>query len=298
MNPFMNLKTGLLACVLASSVLLSGCQADGDGTVGPGNGVGGGGSVDGTGQCVVPAGDICVSGGSGTTTALLDELLAPNGPLSALAGPLGEAGVTEDLETAVQDLLVNDGDLANLVENLLLGTNGKDPNLQLAAAALLDGGLQDILTGLLSPQTLTDTLGPEGVAGLLQALLLDGTDANCQAPLGTICLIGGNGGKTGLVEALITDNGNLTPLADGNLSEQDLVAVLGDLLESNGSLADLVSGLFQDGQLIEGLRVLLDPNEAGSVADALGDLLLDQGRDQNLVTALLDGLGQLLGGST
>lgn len=287
MNNFMNLKTALLGCVLVSTMVLTGCQADGDGTVGPGS------LGDGTGNCIVPAGDICVSGASGSETALLDELLKPNGPLSSLAGPL--APVTEDLQEAVQTLLQNDGDLANLVENLLVGTNGKEPNLQLAAAALIDGGLEEILTDLLSPETLQDTLGEDGVAGLLQTLLLEGSDTNCQAPLGTICLIGGNGGKTGLVEALITDNGNLTPLAANNLSEEDLVAVLGDLLESNGSLADLLTGLFADGQLIEGLQVLLDPNEDGSLTDALGDLLLQDGRDQNIITAILNGLGSILG---
>ena len=292
MNTYELMKKALAAGVVAVSIGLAGCHADGDNTVGPGGGIGGGGSSDGTGSCDVPVGEICVAGGHGSTQALLDELLNPGGALESLAGPL--APVSEDLIDEVVTLLQNDGDLANLVTNLLQGTDGKQPNLELALASLLDGGLQEIIEGLVNPATLQDLLGEDGVTGVIQGLLQSSADDNCQAALSTICLIGGNGGKIGLVEALITDNGALTDLA-ANLSEEDLVAVLGDVLESDGSLPDLVQGLFAEGQLIEGLQTLLDPNQQGSLADAIGDLLLGDGRDSNLVEQILNGLGNLLG---
>lgn len=292
MNTYELMKKALAAGVVAVSIGLAGCHADGDNTVGPGNGVGGGGSSDGTGNCVVPLGEVCVSGGSGSTNALLDDALAAGGPLASLAGPL--SGVTDELQTAIQNLLENDGDLASLVTNLLQGTDGKEPNLQLALAALLDGGLEDILTDLLSAQTLQNLLGEEGVTGVVKGLLQSSGDDKCQAAVSTVCLIGGDGGKTGLVDALITENGALADLA-ANLALDDLVGTLGDLLESDGTIGDLVSGLLQEGQLMAALEKLLDPNQEGSLADTLGDLLLGQGRDQNLVQQLLNGLGNLVG---
>lgn len=294
MNSLMTLKTALLGCMLVTTMALTGCQADGDGTVGPATGIGGGGSPDGTGTCEVPVGEICVAGGAGSTQALLDELLSPSGPLASLAAPL--APVSEDLQDAVVTLLQNDGDLASLLTNLLQGSNGKAPNLELALAALLDGGLSEILTDLLSPENIV-LLGDDGLGGVVVGLLQSSGDDNCQAAVSTLCLIGGDGGKTGLLDALITDDGALADLA-ANLALDDLVGTLGDLLESDGSLPDLIRGLFEEGQLIEGLQVLLDPERQGSLGDAIGDLLLGQNRDSDLIEQLLNGLGNVLGSVT
>lgn len=299
MNSFMTLKTALLGGMLVTAMALTGCKADGDGTVGPGNGIGGGGSSDGTGTCDVPVGDICVAGGHGSTKALVDELLNPNGgPLGPVADSLDPA--TGDLQNEIITLLQNDGDLASLVENLLQGTDGKKPNLELALASLLDGGLNDILLqeGLLDPETISAAFGEDGLTGVVQTLLQKGRDTNCQAALSTICLLGGNGGKMGLLDAIITDDGALADLA-ANLAVDDLSGTLADLLENNdGSLQTLVGNLFAEGHLMEGLQTLLDPNQQGSLVDALGDLLAGDPRNSDkgdLIQQLLNGIGNLIG---
>ena len=91
--------------------------------------------------------------------------------------------------------------------------------------------------------------------------------------------------------------GGLTPTLTEEATDE-LVATLGNLLESNGALADLVNGLFQEGQLVEGLQVLLMGSPEDEIQSGLVDLL--EGSVGNLGTVLaevVDNLvGNLLGG--
>ena len=160
-----------------------------------------------------------------------------------------------------------------------------------------EGGLADILSDLLigteEGQGLAALLGENGVQGLITALLVEPTDPDCQVPLGTLCLITGDGNQQGLVDVLITEDGALAQISD-NLSQDELVAILANTLESDGSLQDLVTGLIQDGQLAEGLQALLigDPDAGvpSGLVQALQGLL-----NPDLVTDLVDFLAGLLG---
>lgn len=284
--------------------LLAGCAQSGDDTtgVGPGSPGGGGGGGNGGGSggipnaenCAVPLGGVCVLAGSEGDAGLVDSLLADDGPLAPIAGNIN----TEDLEVALETLLANDGDLASLVEGLLMeGQLQEGLNELLTGGEDGEGGLADILADLLigteQGDGLAALLGEDGVAGFILALLVEPADLDCQVPLGTLCLIGGDGSQQGLVDVLITENGVLTQITD-NVSQDQLVAILANLLESDGSLADLVQNLLVEGQLVEGLQALLigDP-EAGvpsGLVQALQGLL-----DATLVTELLDFVGGLLG---
>ncbi|MGB0212995.1 hypothetical protein [Algiphilus sp.] len=285
---------------LALAGVLTGCAQGGedDTGVGPGTppGSGGGGGIPGVENCSVPLGGVCVLGGTAGGDGLVDELLAEGGALAPIADNIN----TEDLEAALETLLANDGNLASLVGGLLM-----EGQLQAGLTELLtggedgEGGLADILADLLigsdQGDGLVALLGQEGVTGLVQSLLINGTiDPDCQANLGTICLIAGeDSGKDGLVDLLITEDGALTAISD-NLSQDNLVQILANLLESNGNLANLVQGLLAEGQLVEGLQALLigdpDAGEPSGLVQAVQSLL-----DPSLVTELLGFLGGLLG---
>lgn len=287
----------LTFAALAAVGLLAGCAQGGEDTtgVGPGGpgGGGGGGGNSGVENCAVPLGGTCVLAGSEGGEGLVDALLADDGALAPIADNIN----TADLEAALETLLANDGDLANLVENLLM-----EGQLQEGLTQLLmggedgQGGLADILADLLIGTEQGDGLqalvGQDGVAGLIMALLVEPTDPDCQVPLGTLCVITGDGSQQGLVDVLITEGGALTQITD-NVSEDDLVAILSNMLESDGSLANLVQNLFAEGQLVEGLQALLigdgdDPTSSGLV-QALQSLL-----DPSLVEELLGFVGGLL----
>ncbi len=296
------LVTGLGSALLALAMV--GCSADSNDPTLPGNGGGGGGgggpNPATTENCAVPVSTLCVLGGSEHGHGLVDELLSPNGPLGPIAGALD----AQDLTNALQTLLENDdGSLTTLLTDLFV--NGQ---LQEGLTALLlpneagEGGLANILQNLLmgseEGQGLL-ALVQDDVPGLLQALLLSGSEANCQAPLGTLCLIAGEGSdQVGLVDLLLTSEGLLGALSPtlGEDVTDDVVALLGDLLESNGALADLVSNLFAGGHLAEGLQALLIGDPEGGIPSGLlaalentfsglGDILGDIG----------DFVGNLLG---
>lgn len=282
---------------IAAVGLLAGCAQGGEDTtgVGPGGpGGGGGGGNSGVENCAVPQGGVCLFAGSEGGDGLVDALLADDGALAPIAGNIN----TADLEAALETLLANDGNLASLVENLLM-----EGQLQEGLTQLLiggedgEGGLADILADLLigteQGDGLADLLGEDGVAGLIMALLVEPTDPDCQVPLGTLCVITGDGSQQGLVDVLITEGGALTQITD-NVSQDGLVAILANLLESDGSLADLVQNLFAEGQLVEGLQALLigDPDAGvqSGLVQALQGLL-----DATLIEELLGFVGGLLG---
>lgn len=291
------LLTGLTATLLA--ITLAGCQADSDNPIN-GGGNGGGGSGSGPADltnCAVPVATICVLGGDQHGHGLVEELLDPNGPLGPIAGEINVDNLTGALTTllanddgslaGILQGLIAEGQLQEGLELLLLGQNGS-------------GGLADSLQNLLLGDNegggLTGLLGPEGVQGLVQALLLDGTSSDCQAPLGTLCLIAGEGsGQQGLVDLLLLEDGVLAALSD-QLTQEQLVAILGDTLESNGSLAGLVTGLIADGQLADGLQALLvgDPDAGvqGGLLQAIQDTLGNLG---GIVEDLIGVVGSLLG---
>ncbi|WP_424938695.1 hypothetical protein [Algiphilus sp.] len=242
----------------------------------------------------MPLGGVCVLAGSEGSDGLVDDLLREGGALAPIADNIN----TADLENALQTLLASDGDLQSLVSNLLM-----EGQLQAGLTELLtggedgEGGLADILSDLLigteEGQGLAALLGENGVQGLITALLVEPTDPDCQVPLGTLCLITGDGNQQGLVDVLITEDGALAQISD-NLSQDELVAILANTLESDGSLQDLVTGLIQDGQLAEGLQALLigDPDAGvpSGLVQALQGLL-----NPDLVTDLVDFLAGLLG---
>lgn len=288
----------LSLAAIAAVGLLAGCAQGGEDTtgVGPGGpgGGGGNGGIPNAENCAVPLGGVCVLAGSEGDAGLVDDLLADDGALAPIAGNINSA----DLEAALETLLANDEDLAGLVENLLM-----EGQLQEGLTQLLmgdengDGGLADVLADLLmgteQGDGLQDLVGEDGVSGLLMALLVEPTEPDCQVPLGTLCLITGDGNQQGLVDVLITENGSLTQITD-NVSQDDLVATLASTLESDGSLANLVQNLFTEGQLAEGLQTLLvgdgeDPSSSGLV-QALEGLL-----DPSLVEELVGTIGGLLG---
>ncbi|MBY8965861.1 hypothetical protein KHP57_09100 [Algiphilus sp. NNCM1] len=285
---------------LAFAGLLAGCAQGGDDTqgVGPGTpGNGGAGGVNGPGDvanCSVPLGGVCVLAGSEGSDGLVDDLLREGGALAPIADNIN----TADLENALQTLLASDGDLQSLVTNLLM-----EGQLQAGLTELLiggedgEGGLADILSDLLigteEGQGLAALLGENGVQGLITALLVEPTDPDCQVPLGTLCLITGDGSQQGLVDVLITEDGALAQISD-NLSQDELVAILANTLESDGSLQDLVTGLLVDGQLAAGLQALLigDPDAGvpSGLVQALEGLLTP-----DLVTDLVGLVASLLG---
>jgi len=279
MNKFELLKKTLGACLLVTAVALTGCDAQGDGDAlngGSGPGGGSGGPTD-LSNCAVPVGLLCVLGGDDHDGGgLVDVLLDEDGPLGPIAGAIDTSELTDALTTLLEN---DDGSLASLVTGLI-----QDGNLQEGLQALLlgtdgsgDSGLAAILQGVLLPneegQGLIALFGEDGIQGLVMALLVDGTDSDCQAPLGTLCLIAGdNSNQMGLVDLLLTSDGllgSLSPTLTGGVTD-DVVAILGDLLESDGSLPDLIQGLTQDGQLATALQVLLvgeggDPTSSGLI---------------------------------
>lgn len=285
MNPFNNafntLKYTLTACLLISAAALTGCDAQGDGSLldNPGGG------ITDTSHCQVPLGDsLCVLGGEDHPGGLVDVLLAPDGPLGPIAGAID----TSELTNALTQLLENDGTLSSVVQGLLA-----DGQLTEALNLLLvgldpsgDSGLAAILSGVLLPndegQGLLALFGEDGIQGLVMALLVDGASSDCQAPLGTLCLIAGSGSdQVGLVDLLLTSDGllgALSPTLTTGVTD-DVVAILGDLLQSNGALSDLVNGLVQQGHLAEALQVLL-----------IGE------PDQGIQSGLVQALNNLLGG--
>lgn len=268
----MKLKSLLLPALAA--IFLVGCEANGvdAGLGGGGGGDGGGdlnvppGSIADITNCAAPVSGLCVLGGESHPGGIVDLLLAPEGPL----GPIASAIDVSALGNVVTVLLSNDdGTLAGLVrgltadgqvtEALLLLLIGEDGQGQGAIAETLVNLLlpNEEGTGLLA---LIGDADGGGVVGFLQALLLGGeNNPECQAPLGTLCLIAGEGDQQGLLDILLTSSGLVGSLSQ-NLTQQeldDLVATLGNLLASDGSLTGLVQGLIADGHLLEGLSVLL-----------------------------------------
>jgi hypothetical protein len=298
MNTFDLLKKTLSACLLVSAVALTGCDAQGDADPSGGGGNGNGGPTD-VSNCEVPLGaTLCVLGGDDHEGGgLVDVLLAPDGPLGPIAGAID----TSELTDVLTNLLQNDGGtLAGVVAGLI-----KDGQLQDGLKALLlgadgsgDNGLAAILKGVLLPneqgQGLVKLFGPDGIQGLVMALLIDGTSSDCEAPLGTLCLIAGEGtDQFGLVDLLLTSNGllgSLSPTLAAGVTD-NVVAILGDLLASNGSLRDLLTGLTADGQLATALQVLLigDPDQGvqSGLAQALQNLFGDLGATVAEVVAYL-----------
>lgn len=300
------LKT-LLAAGLGIA-MLAGCEANGVdparlGQIGGGNGAPPGSIADTT-NCAAPVSGICVLGGESHPGGLVEVLLAPDGPL----GPIAASIDTDALQSALTNLLENDnGDLAGVLTNLVAEGQLEEGLTLLLLGENMDGmgALAETLMNLLLPEEeggspgLVALVGDDnsGAVGLLQALLLDGSDINCQAPLGNLCLIGGEGGEQGLIDLLLTSGG-----VAGGVSQEltgpeldNLVATLGDLLDSNGALGDLATGLFEEGQLVEGLTVLLMGAEG--VGDGMGLLDILTGTTENLdgiVADVTEFLGTLL----
>ncbi len=266
----MKLKSLLLPALAA--IFLVGCEANGvDAGLGGGGGGGGDmnpppGSLADTTNCASAVSGLCVLGGESHPGGIVDVLLAPDGPLGPIAGAIDVDALANTLTVL---LTSDDGTLAGLVrgltadgqvtEALLLLLIGEDGQGQGAIAESLVNLLQPNAegTGLLA---LIGDADGAGVVGFLQALLLGGEgNPECQAPLGTLCLIAGEGDQQGLIDILLTSSGLVGSLSQ-NLTQQeldDLVATLGNLLASDGSLTGLVQGLFAEGHLIEGLSVLL-----------------------------------------
>lgn len=267
----MKLKSLLLPALAA--IFLVGCEANGvDAGLGGGGGGGGGdlnvppGSLADTTNCASAVSGLCVLGGESHPGGIVDLLLAPEGPLGPIASAIDVSALTNTLTVLLSS---DDGTLAGLVrgltadgqvtEALLLLLIGEDGQGQGAIAETLVNLLlpNEEGTGLLA---LIGGLDGGGVVGFLQALLLGGEgNPECQAPLGTLCLIAGEGDQQGLIDILLTSGGLAGSLSQTLTQEvlDDLVATLGDLLASDGSLTGLVQGLFAEGHLIEGLSVLL-----------------------------------------
>lgn len=304
MMTFDLLKKCMAAGLVALSVGLSGCEADADGADEYGVGdspIGTPGSPTDVRNCDVPVGDtLCVLGGPGHGGGLVEVLLAEDGPLGPIAGAIDVSALTDTLAF----MLENDGDLADLLAGLLAeGQLQEGLQLLLLGDGNGEGGLADILSGLLAGneegEGLLALFGEDGIPGLVEALLIDGASSDCQALLGTVCLISGDGNdQLGVVDLLLTSDGllgSLSPTLSGDVTD-DVVAILGDLLDSNGSLGDLVNGLFEEGQLAEGLQVLLvgspDNGAPSGLVEALDGLVGGLG---DVVTDLLDFLGGLFG---
>lgn len=293
---FYTKKKLALGLMFVAGLALSGCDAQGDGSTIGNNG----GGITNTNNCAVPLGTtLCVLGGDKHDGGLVDVLLAEDGPLGPIAGAID----TSELTTALTDLLENDGTLASLVTGLLMNGQLTDAlkYLLLGTDGSGSNGLAAILSGVLLPneegQGLLALFGEDGIQGLVMALLVDGTDSKCQAPLGTLCLIAGsNTNQTGLVDLLLTSDGlvgSLSPTLATGVTD-DVVKILGDMLESNGSLSDLLTGLIQKGQLAEALKVLLvgepDNNVQSGLVQALSNLLGGLGATVDDLISYLTGL--------
>ncbi|MEQ3723455.1 Ig-like domain-containing protein [Alcanivorax sp.] len=249
-------------------------------------------------NCSTPVSNICVLGGDEHNGGLVDVLLDPEtGPLAPIASNIGGADALTD---RLVDLLQNDdGSLASVLEGLFL-----EGNLQEGLQTLIlgddegNGGLQTIVTELLMGNEngeagLQGLLGEDGVTGLLEALLIEPeNNPNCQAPLGTICLVGTDE-QQGVVDLLLEDGGALSGLG---LEQQELVDTLGNLLANDSTLADTVEGLLIDGQLEQGLSALLlgDPEngESPGLITALENIL---NPEDGLIPGLVCTVGGLLG---
>tara|TARA_R110000851_G_scaffold182213_2_gene331323 strand:+ start:981 stop:1925 length:945 start_codon:yes stop_codon:yes gene_type:complete len=303
----MKLKSLLLPALAA--IFLVGCEANGvDAGLGGGGGGGGGGdlspppgSIADTTNCAAAVSGLCVLGGESHPGGIVDLLLAPEGPLGPIAGAINVDALVNTLTV----LLTNDdGTLAGLVrgltadgqvlEALLLLLVGEDGQGQGAIAETLVNLLlpNEEGTGLLA---LIGGLDGGGVVGFLQALLLGGEgNPECQAPLGTLCLIAGEGDQQGLIDILLTSGGLAGSLSQTLTQEvlDDLVATLGDLLASDGSLTGLVQGLFAEGHLIEGLSVLLRGTDGEG---GLSLLEIIEGTLSNLGGIVTDVLGFVRG---
>lgn len=295
-------KPFLAVAALAFAGLMAGCAQGGadDSGIGPGDPGGGGGGGGGPGgpgdvaNCAVPLAGICVLAGSEGNEGLVDDLLAPGGALAPIADNLN----TADLEDALEGLLASDGNLADLVSNLLSEGQAQEGLTQLLTGREDgEGGLADILadalTGTEEGEGLQSLAGEDGVAGLLMALLVEPTDPDCQVPLGTLCVITGDGNQQGVVDVLLTGDGALAEVS-GSLAQDELVAILSNTLESDGGLRTLVTNLLAEGQLADGLTALLvgnpDNDEQSGLIQALEGLLSPE-----TVTDLVDTIGGLLG---
>lgn len=246
-------------------------------------------------NCRVPVSNLCVIGGNMHSGGIVDILLRPTGPLGPLAGEIN----ADDLVEAIATLLQNDDGSLNAILTGLI----TDGQLQEALELLIlgdaqgNGDLQDIISALLLGDNgggLVGILGPQGVAGLLQALFIDGTSDACQANLGTLCLVGGDSDHIGLVDLLLLEGGVLEALSD-ELTQEEIAQILGDTLESDGALANLVANLFAQGQLADGLTALLigDADTQGGLAQAIEDTLGNLG---DIVEDILAFISRLLGG--
>lgn len=269
--------------VLAASIILTACGSDSS-SVSASSATSSKSDPTKVENCDVPVNNLCVLGGPSHQNGLVEKLLESDGPL----GPISKAIDIQALSGTLAFTLENDGRLANLLENLLI--NGQlEAGLQLLILGDEngEGGLQQILTELIigseDGRGLVALFGEDGLPALLQALLADGTTTDCQAPLGNICLYSGDGTQQeGLLELLLAADGELSAVSPILTQHTDeLLVVLGDLLESNGSLSDLVQSLLQEGQLAEGLQALLfgDPDNGvpggGGLFQALGNIVRD-----------------------
>lgn len=303
----MKLKSLLLPALAA--IFLVGCEANGvDAGLGAGDGGGGGGdlnvppgSLADTTNCASAVSGLCVLGGESHPGGIVDLLLAPEGPLGPIAGAIDVDALANTLTVL---LTSDDGTLAGLVrgltadgqvtEALLLLLIGEDGQGQGAIAESLVNLLQPNAegTGLLA---LIGDADGAGVVDFLQALQLGGEgNPECQAPLGTLCLIAGEGDQQGLIDILLTSSGLVGSLSQ-NLTQQeldDLVATLGNLLASDGELTGEVQGLFAEGRLIEGLSVLLMGTEGEGGLSLLENI---EGTLSGLGGTVTDVLGSVRG---
>lgn len=213
-------------------------------------------------NCSAQVSGLCVLGGPGNPNGLVDLLLdSGKGPLAPLVGQIGGK---EELVAVLETLLDNeDGELASLVENLIIGGNLFEGLEQLLIS---DKGLQSILPDLLIGNGESGGLqgllaSDDGARGLLQALLIpaDSTNSECASPLGSVCLVATEGsGQKGVLDLLLGDE---SQLGQQGLSTQALVDALATTLGGNPDLGQTVAGLFLDGNLQAGLEELLLGND-------------------------------------
>lgn len=295
MNTMEHLKRALTATLLMGALALGGCQADGD----PSDLDDRGDDIVDVANCQVPVGQrLCVLGGDDHPGGIVDVLLDTNGPLGPIAGAVDASALTDVLE----DMLENDGDLVSLLTNLF--ANGQlQEGLQrlLLGDAQGNGGLaefgNDLLLGNDEADGLRGLFGEDGIVGLLEALAMGGGGSECKAPIGTLCLISDDDDRrSGLINLLAADDGALAALSPrlGEITD-DLVTILGDMLQSNGSLPDLFTQAIEEGNLAAGLELLLlgteDSAEPGLVT-FLENLLSST---PTIVTQIIDALTSLFG---
>lgn len=296
MNTMEQLKRALSATLLVGALALAGCQADGN----PADLDDRGDDIVDVANCQVPAGQrLCVLGGANHPGGIVDVLLENDGPLGPIAAAVDASALTDALE----DMLENDGDLVSLLTNLF--ANGQ---LQEGLQRLLlgdsqgNGGLaqfgNDLLLGNDEADGLRGLFGEDGIVGLLEALAMGGGGAECKAPIGTLCLISTDDDRrTGLINLLADDDGALAALSPrlGEITD-DLVTILGDMLQSDGSLPDLFTQAIQEGNLAAGLEVLLlgpDDDTQPGLVTFLEDLLTST---PTIITQIIDTLTGLFGG--